>query len=740
MNRVRRVAVLATVAVTLCGAAPAAAQGRSQPSTTQTPTPPAPAADPQKPDVPQKPEAQKPDVPPTFEDTVVVTGSKGDQKVIDAVPTMSVITSQTIETAPSANFAELLRSIPGVNITQVSARDINVTSRAATGTLATGQLALLDGRTLYQDFFGFVMWDFLPVNFNEVKQVEVIRGPASAVWGANALYGVVNVISKTPRELKGTSTTFGFGGFDRPDADAGSLWYLSGTYADAPNDRWSYKLSGGGYSQDALARPTGRIPCDIPSVCTVATTNYPPFANTGTTQPKFDARVDYDYEDGRKLSFSGGVAGTDGIMHSGIGPFDINSGSVMSYAKANFTKGNLRAGFFTNILSGNADQLLTLGLNGAPITFDFNTTTVDFDLSNVQTFAKRHVVSYGGNLRFNSNDLSIAPDADNRTEFGVYGQDEIFLSDHFRLVAGGRVDRFDFVDDFVFSPRVALLVKPDAKQTFRVSYNKAYRSPSVINNFINLIISQPVNLAPLGGPSTYLLPVSIVGNTDLKVQSLDAFEVGYSGVVANGRAILSAAYYMNWLKNDILFTQPPGAVYTAASPPSNWPLPPIFIAALAQQGVFLPSRFTYLNFGKSTSQGVELGVNAYVNRYASVFANYSYQSDPDPKDFPLSELNLPPNNRFNIGASFTYDKFLGNVSITYTDEAFWQDVLNDPYHGTTEPYTLVNAGFGYRWLDDKVTTSLKVVNLANSSVQQHVFGDITRLQVVGEFKVTFAGR
>jgi len=729
MNPVCRVVVAAAVGVTLSGIAQAAPPAQSQPPAAQPPAQTAPPVTP----------PQKPDEPPKFEDTVVVTGSRGDEKMINAVPTMSVVTSAMIETAPSPNFAELLRSIPGVNITQVSARDINVTSRAATGTLATGQLALLDGRTLYQDFFGFVMWDFLPVNFNEVKQIEVIRGPASAIWGANALYGVVNVISKTPRELKGTSATFGFGGFDRPNDDAGSLWYVSGTYADAPNDRWSYKLSGGGYSQDALARPTGQIPCDIPSVCT-ATTTYPPFTNTGTTQPKFDARVDYDYEDGRKLSFSGGVAGTDGIMHSGIGPFDINSGTIMSYAKANFTKGALRAGFFTNILSGDADQLLTLGLNGAPITFLFDTTTVDFDLSNVQTFAKRHVVSYGGNLRFNSNDLSIAPDADNRTEFGVYGQDEIFLSDHFRLVAGGRVDRFDFVDDFVFSPRVAFLMKPDVNQTFRVSYNKAYRSPSVINNFIDLIISQPVNLSQINPafPSQYLLPVDIVGNTDLKVQSLDAFEIGYSGVVANGRAILSAAYYMNWLKNDILFTQ--NGVYTAANPPSNWPLPSVVIALLAQQNRFLPSQFTYLNFGKSTSQGIELGVNAYVNQYASLFANYSYQSDPDPKDFPLSELNLPPNNRFNIGASFTYAKFLGNLSVTYTDEAFWQDVLNDPYHGTTEPYTLVNAGFGYRWLDDKVTTSLKIVNLANSSVQQHVFGDITKFQMVGEIKVTFPGR
>ncbi len=740
MNRVRRVVVAVAVGAALSGIAQAAPQTQSQPPTAPPPATQPPAMPPPPQPPPPATPPQKPDELPNYDETVVVTGSKGEVKLVDAVPTMSVITSQAIETAPSANFAELLRTIPGVNITQVSARDINVTSRAATGTLATGQLALLDGRTLYQDFFGFVMWDFLPVNFNEVKQVEVIRGPASAIWGANALYGVVNVISKSPRELKGTSATFGFGGFDRPDADAGSLWYLSGTYADAPNERWSYKLSGGGYSQDALARPTGDIACNISSVCTGATGTgvYPPFANQGTTQPKFDARVDYDYQDGRQLSFSGGVAGTDGIMHSGIGPFDINSGSVMSYAKASFSRKALRAGFYTNILSGDADQLLTLGLNGAPITFQFDTTTIDFDLSNVHTFGK-HVVNYGGNLRFNGNDLSIAPDADNRTEFGIYGQDEIFLGDHLRLVAGARIDRFDFVDDFVFSPRVAVLVKPDENQTFRISYNKAYRSPSVINNFIDLIISQPVNLSLINPafPRQYLLPVNIVGNTELEVQSLDAFEVGYSGALANGRAIVSAAYYMNWLKNDILFTQPPGAVYTAANPPSNWPLPPAVIAGLAQAGIFLPSEFTYLNFGESTSQGIELGVNAYVNRYASIFANYSYQTDPDPKDFPLTELNLPPNNRFSVGGNFTYNKLLGNLSITYTDEAFWQDVLNDPFHGTTEPYTLVNAGVGFRWLDDKVTTSLKFVNLANSSVQQHVFGDVTKFQMVGEIKVQF---
>ncbi len=62
---------------------------------------------------------------------------------------------------------------------------------------------LLDGRSIYLDFFGIVLWDFLPTNLTDIKQIEVIRGPASAVWGANALTGVVNIITKSPREAPG---------------------------------------------------------------------------------------------------------------------------------------------------------------------------------------------------------------------------------------------------------------------------------------------------------------------------------------------------------------------------------------------------------------------------------------------------------------------------------------------------------------------------------------------------------
>ena len=99
---------------------------------------------------------------PSTEDQVIVTASRVEQKLVNAPATVSLISAQTIASAPSASYAELLRGVPGMNVTQTSARDINLVSRSATGTLSTSQLALIDGRSIYQDFFGFVAWDFLP--------------------------------------------------------------------------------------------------------------------------------------------------------------------------------------------------------------------------------------------------------------------------------------------------------------------------------------------------------------------------------------------------------------------------------------------------------------------------------------------------------------------------------------------------------------------------------------------------
>ena len=81
--------------------------------------------------------------------------------------------------------------------------------------------------------------------------------------------------------------------------------------------------------------------------------------------------------------------------------------------------------------------------------------------------------------------------------------------------------------------------------------------------------------------------------------------------------------------------------------------------------------------------------------------------------------------------------YLGNLSVNHTSEAFWQDVLDARFAGPTKPYTLVNTGFGVKWAGDRVVTSLKVTNLANQEVMQHIFGDVLKRQVVGEARFTF---
>ena len=85
----------------------------------------------------------------------------------------------------------------------------------------------------------------------------------------------------------------------------------------------------------------------------------------------------------------------------------------------------------------------------------------------------------------------------------------------------------------------------------------------------------------------------------------------------------------------------------------------------------------------------------------------------------------------------SYRRYLGNLTVSYTDQAYWQDVLDQRFAGVTDAFTLVNIGAGVKWWNDKLTTSIKVTNLANQEVMQHIFGDIMRRQVVGEVRASF---
>jgi outer membrane receptor protein involved in Fe transport len=205
---------------------------------------------------------------------------------------------------------------------------------------------------------------------------------------------------------------------------------------------------------------------------------------------------------------------------------------------------------------------------------------------------------------------------------------------------------------------------------------------------------------------------------------------------------VGAAFYVNDLDNNINFTQLPNSLdpYTAANPPPGWPLPASVLALLAQRGTFLPrTAFTYLNLGPIRNKGFELSLDHRVNSTLTAFANYSWQAKPtvldSPTPFPAQELALPPTNRFNLGFNGDGSRFLGSATVNYSDSAFWSDVLSSPFHGFTESYTMVNGSFGMKWSSGRITTLVKVTNLFNKDIQQHVFGDIIKRQ--GVFEVRF---
>ena len=658
--------------------------------------------------------AQEPEKPPApqkakVEEVMVVTASRTEQLVHDVPAAVTVITARDLEQMPADDYGDILRTVPGLNVTQTSARDIQVTSRSATSSLATRQLVLLDGRSLYLDFFGFVMWDFLPVDAAELKQIEVVHGPASAVWGANAMSGVINMITKRPREMAGTTLVAGAG-------DRGTM-FGSVMHAGA-GDRWGYKLSASYYKQDAFDRPGGLIPG--------TQTPFPPFENEGTEQPKTDVRVDYDISDRSYLAVGGGYAGTDGLVHSGLGPSDMEKGSSMSYVKADWSRGSMRASAFANFLDADSTNLMQYGVDGRPLAFGFKTNTYSIDASNTTVVRERHILTYGGTARQNEFELSIAPAGEQRDELGVFLQDEILLGKA-RWVIGARWDNIDPIGSVV-SPRTALMYSPIANHTLRISYSRAFRAPSLINHYLDTAILNPVVLPT--GP--YVFATRAVGNPQLTEERMDAYELGYVGTLP-GRVTLSASVYRNRIQDSTDFYA--ATFYDVANPPAGWPLPPQYLGAPPLKNA-LPSSFSYRNVGEIVNKGLELSVSGRPSAVLSWFANYSYQTDPEVKGIPEDEINVPPTHRANLGGGWDSGSFFVNGNVSYQDEAVWTDVLDARFWGRTDSFLTIGAAAGVR-VSNAVTLSLTGTNLLDERMQQHVFGDIIGRRITAKVQLRY---
>jgi iron complex outermembrane receptor protein len=647
---------------------------------------------------------------------VVVSVSRAPQSISEAPAAVTVITAESIDRTPADDFGDLLRNVPGVNVAQLSVRDINIISRGSSRTLSNSQLVLLDGRSIYLDFFGIVLWDLVPVLSSEIARIEVVRGPGSAVWGANAMSGVTNIITARPKDIPGTTVA------------VGTPW-INIVHAAGDAD-FAYKISAGYIDQPAYERPTGTIPGSKPSQ------TYPYFANEGTTQRRANVRFDWGMDDAY-FTFGFGGAATDGIIHTGIGPFNIDNVTELGYLQADWHRNNAHVGISAQFLDGEANNLLTRSSTGEPLGFEFVNDTYNIDLSNSSSIGNRHFLTYGGNLREHNFQLDIAPLANDKTEFGMFIQDEIHLNEKWRWVVGIRYDDIDPLRATVITPRTSLLYSFSLDHSLRISYNEAFRTPSAINNFLAISILQP--LAP-----DVAAVADAFGDIKLREEQLRAYEIGYAGYLNNGMGVTVSAY-RNETRDWIDF-------FTAdLFGPSNLPAPgPTLPASLIRcfahppgtdigcplggiAGV-VPSAYSYRNIGETIDSGVEFSIDQDRGEWYW-WANASWQDDPVTTGADPADVNRAPDWRVNLGLGKDVGRLFWNASINYQGESYWADVLFA--RAPTDAFTAVNASVGWRFQNETLTLKLIGQNLFDEKLLQHVFGDIIDRKIAAQVSFSF---
>jgi len=145
----------------------------------------------------------------------VTSVSKTEQKLSQTASAIYVITQEDIQRSGATNIPDLLRMVPGIDVAQINANTWAISARGFNGRYANELVVLLDGRSLYLPTFGGIYWDVFDLPLEDIERIEVVRGPGGSIWGANAVNGVVNIITKKAADTKGAMVVAGGGNLDQ---------------------------------------------------------------------------------------------------------------------------------------------------------------------------------------------------------------------------------------------------------------------------------------------------------------------------------------------------------------------------------------------------------------------------------------------------------------------------------------------------------------------------------------------
>ncbi|MBC7789115.1 MAG: TonB-dependent receptor [Anaerolineae bacterium] len=419
-------------------------------------------------------------------DRVIITESRGqEQKALDAPASVAVVNLRDIEERPTLTAQEQLKALPGVDVATTGIVSGAAVARGFNNVFSGALLTLTDNRYAAVPSLRVNTAFLIPTVNEDISRIEVLLGPASALYGPNSANGVMHIISKAPFESKGT--TLSIAGGERSIV-RGALRH-AGTFGE----RFGYKLSGQimrgedwNFTDpvEEQARADAIEAGANPDTLKIGRRDFDVDRVTG------EARIDYKFSDNADVILSTGLARAGSALEmTGIGTAQSIDWQYNFYqARARWNRLFVQ-GFLNTSNSGDTYILRT----GQPIR-DKSRVSVGqaqhgFDIGKRQSFI------YGIDLqrtdpRTDSTINGRNEQDDDINEVGGYLHSETKLSRFFDIFLSARVDDHSRIEDPVFSPRAAIVFKPIENQNFRLTYNRAFSTPTTNNLFLDLEVQR----------------------------------------------------------------------------------------------------------------------------------------------------------------------------------------------------------------------------------------------------------
>lgn len=435
--------------------------------------------------------------------------SRKSQTLSNTAAAVFVISQEDIRRSGATSIPEALRCVPGLEVAQSAAHTWEITSRGFNGQYANKLLVLMDGRSVYTPLFSGVFWELQDTMMEDIERIEVIRGPGAAMWGANAVNGVINIITKKARDTRGELVVAGVGNQERGFA----AFRHGGSFE---NNGGSYRFYGKGFSRAATVNSAGQRQDDA--------------WNSG----QIGFRMDRSVLDDDRLTLQG-----DAYRMSNGTPLTDNALLVPPYTSytpnnAPVHGENLMARWESTLSNGSE-----MSLQGYYDRAQFdslyvgeNTKTYDVDFQYRLHPNAANDVMWGANYRrihnaaTNTANMSYIPSDFVYRNYNFFVQDDIkLIADRLRLTLGAKEEN-SYFGGHQFQPNVRLLWTPDNINSVWLAASKASRTPDLNESTGTTSLTV---IPPLTANNPTALPMQLLlsPNSNLQAEKVTALEAGY---------------------------------------------------------------------------------------------------------------------------------------------------------------------------------------------------------------------